>query len=197
MKSEKYLSGTVVGLLEFKQCWYISSPNFFFLRAGQIRSPFITTHQPATRSPSKQVPFSRQSSQVHCLYFLLLRLPMMKQWPRFWAKKWLSRNEKQQPSRQSKDSPLPNCGSKNKSSVSFKAPRVEVTGIQWEFVPKAQPLPNKSYWSFTYHNRNTAALFLITDLLAEKWPTNHLKGFFLHTISSILYTLTCVLFYLI
>lgn len=53
----------------------------------------------------------------------------------------------------------------------------QVAGIQWGFVPKS-PSFDKSCWIMIYHNSNSAALFWETDLLSEKWLTNHLKGLF-------------------
>lgn len=57
------------------------------MRAGQI-SQFIAIHQPSTCNPSKQVAFSRQGTKVHCLYFLFLRLRMMKQCICFQTSSW-------------------------------------------------------------------------------------------------------------
>lgn len=44
--------------------------------------------------------------------------------------------------------------------------------------PKPQSLLSKSCLDFSLHKRSTAALFLVTSLVAQRWITNHSKGFF-------------------
>lgn len=83
-------------------------------------------------NPSKQVAFSRQSSQVHCLCFLLFRLPLMKQWTSFQTswKKMICLEQTTTNVLAAKLGEKTNC---------LKALSVEA------------PSTSKAFWDFTHH----------------------------------------------